>query len=518
MRTLLFSLLLLLTSLTCMCVVSSPKEIYVKAGEMVVLQCPRETGYNHDNDAVIWIRENELHVNLSSMSATEQKRMILLCLDQSLYILNASVDHQGNYSCSQRNVSGQSQLSLKVYTTMSKELENITRFSHTCYTQEYCKLECPEVNIPPISSSIFTRPIPTWHKNESAEEVNSYFERVEKKDGGVYTCTMAYLYEGQNYKKSFTLVLDVQPKPSSPFEIKCEALINDLDDSLFWLLNTTKFVENNDSFRVFYYEKENTSEGGKNTANLVFKEVTEDDLANEYNCKLESISYVATDFVTITLAKKVRPSYISVALCSLVILAVMAVTVIVYVNFKIEVTLFLRDTLGCHRRTSGGKTYDVFLMYYKSDNVTGLTACDAKWLENVLEENFGYKLCLYDRDVQPGKAAAEALLDCVEQSQTVVLVPSPATQSLDSGLLSTIHAALVERKTSLVVVRTESEEEAKWVSEPEVFRLLEKTGHCVKWQGLNSLSPSSTFWKKLRYHLPAGCIGNKAFPLDALPQ
>lgn len=50
-----------------------------------------------------------------------------------------------------------------------------------------------------------------------------------------------------------------------------------------------------------------------------------------------------------------------------------------------------------------GKTYDVFLMCYKSGKVPGLKQCDVRWLENVLEDNLGYKLCLFDRDVHPGK-------------------------------------------------------------------------------------------------------------------
>lgn len=53
-----------------------------------------------------------------------------------------------------------------------------------------------------------------------------------------------------------------------------------------------------------------------------------------------------------------------------------------------------------------GKTYDAFLMCYKSDTDAGINACDRKCLENVLEERFGYNLCLYDRDVLPGKGMA----------------------------------------------------------------------------------------------------------------
>lgn len=50
-----------------------------------------------------------------------------------------------------------------------------------------------------------------------------------------------------------------------------------------------------------------------------------------------------------------------------------------------------------------GKSHDAFLMHYKSDTDAGLSAYDRRWLKGVLEERFGYSLCLYDRDVLPGK-------------------------------------------------------------------------------------------------------------------
>ncbi|XP_061526742.1 interleukin-18 receptor 1-like isoform X2 [Phycodurus eques] len=489
MRAPLLPLLLLLTSLTGVCVASLPLEIYVKAGEMVVLECPQQAGSRHDRCPVMWTSENKLQMDRSSMSPAEQRETGLLCLGRSLFILTASVSHEGNYLCSQRNVSGQSWFRLTVYTTLSRELKDRTQYLQECYTQESCLLNCPEDNIPNPNNPNFTAYDIIWRKEgESTQEVDSSFSSAVDTDHGVYTCTRPYLYDGQIYNMSFTVVLDIRPSQpnvnkhtvisspqpnttifvdvGSPFVTECVAVFYSDFTPLFWLSGNT-FVEMNDSFPVFSnYTCENVTEGVKKTVYLVFKEVTEENVFTNYTCKMESISDNSS-FVTITLAK--------------------------------------RD----------GKIYDVFLMCYKSDRVTGLNPCDTMWLVNVLEENLGYKLCLYDRDVQPGKALSEALLDCIEQSQSVVLVPSPVAHSLESGLLSAIHAALVERKTSLVIIKPESAEEAKWGSLPEAFRLLDKTGHCVTWEGLNALPPSASFWKKLRYHLPAVCTGTKAFPLDA---
>lgn len=100
-------------------------------------------------------------------------------------------------------------------------------------------------------------------------------------------------------------------------------------------------------------------------------------------------------------------------------------------------------------------------------------------------------------------AVAEAVLDCAEQSRTVVLVPTSSDHCPGSGLLSAIHAALVERQTRLVFIQTETAEGLKSGSLPEALQLLAEAGDCVTWKSTSSTSSSSSFWKQLRYYLPA---------------
>lgn len=186
----------------------------------------------------------------------------------------------------------------------------------------------------------------------------------------------------------------------------------------------------------------------------------------------------------------------------------------------------LKATAVC----TDGKTYDAFLMCYKSDTDTGLNELDKSFLKSVLEERFGYSLCLYDRDVLPGKgmcnvsmyveekctgspsktlvcslfaAAANAVLDCIEQSRTVVLVPTSSDSCLESGLLSAIHAARVERRSRLVFIQTNAEQGPRLGSVAEALHLLAEAGDRVTWKSSSSTSLSSSFWKQLRYYLPA---------------
>nr|XP_020461174.1 X-linked interleukin-1 receptor accessory protein-like 2 [Monopterus albus] len=466
---------------------------------MVVLQCP----YPSQEIALT-----------NNMSSADQRQMGVLVHERSLVILSATVNHQGNYLCSLRNASSQFWFRLTVYTAQSREYDKRTKHPVTCYTNESCKMHCPD-------------------EGESLPK-SSYFSSVEMTDHGVYTCTRSYLYRGQMYNMTFTVELDVKQKEpertaviTSPHDsdvfdvdlgstvvIDCKAVLYSDFDEIFWL-SEGSFVENNSSFLFFYnFTRNKHTEETKMTASLVFKIVLEEDLLKNYTCKLESISQ-GPSFVTITLAQRARPSYMSLAVGIISIVVVMTVTLVFYVKFKIEITLFLRDTLGCQRSSADGKRYDAFLLYYKSDTDAGLNDCDRKHLESVLEELYGYSLCLYDRDVLPGKAEAEAVLDCIEQSRTVLVVPSSPDSGPGSGLLTAIHAALVERQTRLIFIRTERMKVSTSGSLPEALQLLSKAGDCVTWKGLSSTQPSSSFFKKLCYYLPAPQCEEK---LRLLPQ
>ncbi|KAM7424384.1 hypothetical protein PAMA_000636 [Pampus argenteus] len=506
-------------------------DIYVKEGEMVVLWCPQFRRDNHAEVKTTWTSYTTQEMDLTNMSSSEQRQMGVLIHERSLVIFRASSNHHGNYSCSLGSAGIQSWFGLTVYTTLSREYEEMTQYKRTCYTSTSCKLHCPASNIPAVNIPNITSTGVTWHKegeslsedsidfsNGDQKEKTYYARSVDKKNHGVYTCTRSFLYLGQIYNQSFTLVLDVQtnnpekyavikkPRNNTVFHvdlgstvvIDCKADFYSDYGSVFWLSNNS-FVEIENSSSVFYNY---TRDKHEMTASLVFKKVSEEDLSKHYMCKLQSDSQPFS-FVTITLAAtNLHHSHVPLAGSIVGIVGVMLVTVLIYVKLKIDITLFLRDTLGCHSSTSDGKSYDAFLMCYKSDTDAGLNAHDKIWLENVLEEKFGYSLCIYDRDVLPGKAVAEAVLDCTGQSRTVVLIPTSLDLGPGSGLLSAIHEALVERQTRLVFIKTDATQVSKSESLPEVLQHLGKAGHCVTWKGISSTPLSSPFWKELRYHLP----------------
>ncbi|XP_074521754.1 interleukin-18 receptor 1-like isoform X3 [Halichoeres trimaculatus] len=489
-----------------------PREVHIKAGEMVALQCPYYRGLSQSRDELIWTNHTGQELDLSSnMSSAEQSQMGVLIHGRSLVILSVSVDHQGNYSCSFGTPSRQTWFSLRVYTTQSREYEERTTYSTTCYSQESCMLYCPDVNIPDNDTPNITSNGIIWYKKGESSPKQNFFPSVEEDDHGVYTCTRSYLCHDKVYNVTFSVILDVQPgiisgkaEILSPHNddviyvaldttvvIECKAVVYSDFDDVFWLSGTS-FVESNNSLPVFYnYTREQNAEGTKMTASLVFRKVSKEDLSKSYTCKLESVDQPAS-FVTITLAKKASPLSLTLV-TGIVAMTGMIVFVIAvaFVKFRKDIHLVLQGTFCCCRSIPDGRSHDAFLMYYKSETDTGLTVENKEWLESNLKEK-GYSLCPQNRNARPGKDAAESVLDCIAQSRTVVLIPTTTVPGIGSDLLKEIHASLVKQQTRLVFIKTESG------SVPEALQPLSEAGHSVIWRDKHS-----SFWKELSCYLAA---------------
>ncbi|XP_075994644.1 interleukin-18 receptor 1-like isoform X2 [Genypterus blacodes] len=496
--------------------------VFVKEGDMVSLRC-RAGGAN-----VTWTGPSVAPETEEIRNKSEAVETLVLLHQRSLVLLRASLEHQGVYVCSVGDSSSSDSVNLTVLTRES-ECDSMSCYPHTCSIQESCRLKCPKhLHLPHLTSTSTT-----WYKAGQSRPVSSeesyHFPSVRDADSGVYSCVRSYLYDGRLYNMTRTTELDVEadersgrnpvivsPQANQLFsvdldshvEIDCKAVLYSDGEEVHWLTDNT-FVENNDSFPVYYMSTRQESRS-EMTASLVLQKVSKEDLLKNYTCKLESPmcqrespSY-SNCSVTVFLVPKDHPSHVSMVLWLAGVVVLMVVSLLIYVKLKIEIVLLLRDTLGCFGRSSDGKSYDAYLMYYKCERGAGLCGGDRKWLENVLEERFGYNICLFHRDVLPGEAAAEAVLQCIQKSRTLVLIPTCGDSDPGSALLSAIHEALVERQIHLVWITAGTAAEPGSVgSVPEALQRLGRAEHSVAWRGLSSWSPSSSFWKQLRFHLPA---------------
>uniref|UniRef100_A0A3B5AHJ4 Uncharacterized LOC103365197 n=1 Tax=Stegastes partitus TaxID=144197 RepID=A0A3B5AHJ4_9TELE len=318
-----------------------PKVLHVRAGEMVVLQCPYFRRVSDGDVKVLWTSHTSQEMNVTSNMSTsaEQSHVDVLIHGRSLIILRASVNHQGNYSCSRGNASSRFWFRLTVYTTQSREHEEKNQNHLTCYMQQSCTMKCPVVILPPVN--ITSNGI-IWNKKGESSPRDGIFSRVDEKHRGLYNCTRLYLYQGQTYSMTFTVSLDIQPSSKilwphkddvlaveldSPVVINCTAFVTSKFDDVFWLSGES-FVETNSSLPFFYnYTRGKNADKNKVTASLVFKKVSEEDLSRSYTCKLES-AHQPSSFVTITLTQKARPFSLSLTLCIVAIAAVIVITIL----------------------------------------------------------------------------------------------------------------------------------------------------------------------------------------------
>uniref|UniRef100_A0A096LZV5 Ig-like domain-containing protein n=1 Tax=Poecilia formosa TaxID=48698 RepID=A0A096LZV5_POEFO len=486
------------------------QSLFEPSGKLLVLRCQK----NDPNTNVLWTNQTRQEMNLTSIMSPQSadlNQMNVLLHGHSLVILRASLSHQGNYSCSDKSA-----ISIKY-----DSKQNILIYNCYLFLIEKRLNKLNNLLRTPIKSNIPTRDTPnitdrgiTWHKEGETVSTPHDFPSAVERDGGIYKCIRSFLYNGQIYNMSFSVMLEIQwyteygkPEIISPQQndvfhidlgstlvIECKAVAYSDYDVVFWL-SENSFVDTDESLPVFYnFSRTKYIDEVNMTASLVFKDVSEEDLLKKYTCKLES-DHQQSSFITISLAEKstpAQPSHVMLAVSSVCVVVLMAAIVVVYVKFKIDVTLFLRDKVGfkdCQSSTSDEKSYDAFLMCYKSVTDGGLSEEDRK-------------ICLYCRSRLPGQAIAEAVLECLEQSRAVVLVPSFPDPEPGSEVLSAIHTSLVERKTRLIFINTEQTETeaSRSGSFPEALQLLSKAGNSVTWKGR---PPSTSFWKQLRYHLPA---------------
>lgn len=126
-------------------------------------------------------------------------------------------------------------------------------------------------------------------------------------------------------------------------------------------------------------------------------------------------------------------------------------------------------------------------------------------LPRVLEKHFGYKLCIFERDVVPGRAVVDEVHSLIEKSRRLIIVLSKSYMSnevryeLESGL----HEALVERKIKIILIEFTPVSDFTFL--PESLELL-KSHRILKWKADKSLSFNSRFWKDLLYLMPAKVV------------
>ncbi|XP_055234344.1 interleukin-18 receptor 1 isoform X1 [Gorilla gorilla gorilla] len=364
-------------------------------------------------------------------------------------------------------------------------------------------------------------------------------KNAEFEDQGYYSCVHFLHHNGKlfNITKTFNITIvedrsNIVPVLLGPklnhvavelgknVRLNCSALLNE-EDVIYWM-----FGEENGSDPNIHEEKEiriMTPEGKWHASKVLrIENIGESNLNVLYNCTVASTG--GTDTKSFILVRKADmadiPGHVFTRGMIIAVLILVAVVclVTVCVIYRVDLVLFYRHLTRRDETLTDGKTYDAFVSYLKEcrpENGEEHTFA-VEILPRVLEKHFGYKLCIFERDVVPGGAVVDEIHSLIEKSRRLIIVLSKSYMSnevryeLESGL----HEALVERKIKIILIEFTPVTDFTFL--PQSLKLL-KSHRVLKWKADKSLSYNSRFWKNLLYLMPAKTVKPGRDESEVLP-
>ncbi|XP_009077805.1 PREDICTED: interleukin-18 receptor 1, partial [Acanthisitta chloris] len=429
------------------------------------------------------------------------------------------------------------------FTIQTWTLNVLERNKSSCFNQNHLTTEIKNAGIGHSLKcsdlSVNENDTITWYKDcknyehETERELN--FRTLTVQHSGIYTCKILISREGNIYHSTNTIKLVVEedePEAATleivglheeiETEIGKEEILNctgflgyymQEDANLYWLINQTfpeqctGIPENEPSICEEEFKKLQLGDKFYVTRLLRIKKVTEEDMHHNFTCMLQADE--RTQIKRVKLKKGntqdlpvhiFTTGIVLAVLCPFVAVAV----VFVFVMFRVDLVLFYRNVCRRDDTAGDGKEYDAFVSYLKdcASPIEEEREFALKILPTILEENFGYKLCIFERDVSPGGSVVDDIHSFIDKSRRLIIILSQnyisdrAIYELESGL----HKALVERKTKIILIEYMPITDYNFL--PESLSLL-SSKRVVKWKKDKSLPANSRFWKNLRYLMPA---------------
>ncbi|CAN8196500.1 unnamed protein product [Coccothraustes coccothraustes] len=236
------------------------------------------------------------------------------------------------------------------------------------------------------------------------------------------------------------------------------------------------------------------------------KEVTEKDLRSNFTCIAENSVGNATAVIQLKRKKRVLFLYV---LCSAIstLFAFVLCTAFIYQHW-IEIVLMCRSYLVHNKSTEDGKEFDAFVSYAKQNSSESDSALidEEKFalelLPDMLENKYGYKLCILERDILPGGAYTDEVVTAIKHSRRVIIILSPAYVRGPSifELQAAVNCALEDKGIKLVLIKFQDFQEPETL--PPVVKKALRILPIVTWKSSISAGPHKKFWKYMHYHMP----------------
>ncbi|NXH23337.1 IL1R1 protein, partial [Bucco capensis] len=513
-------------------------DFFVLVGEPIAVSCPviplpgLPSAYN-----LTWYK------NGSVIPITTERDARIHQREDLLWFIPAVLEDAGLYECAVRNLNHSNKKAINLTVFRNDEglcFNGKMKFEQKVVSTNTGNIICPDLEH--FKDEGNQPPQVHWYKECEpgfleekrlvlAEGGNAVLiQNVTVQDRGNYTCRMLYTYLGKQYNVSRTMSVEVKEQPlqmrpefiypknntievelGSPVLMECNISsgINGLIP--FWQVNEQDVDYFDSTYREQFYEEGMPHGLVVSGTKFNISKVTLKDYAHKFFCHFIYGSHHFTAYIKLDQPAQNIQGYLIGGGVSLVFLVFFAL--FIYKLFKVDIVLWCRDS--CHpllaEKVSDGKIYDAYVLYPKSRE-SCLYSSDIfalKILPEVLERQCGYSLFIFGRDDLPGEAVISVAEEKIRQSRRViiVLVPEHSCSSLradGSEKQLAMYNALIQEGMKVILIELEQIQDYGRL--PESIRYVKEKYGAVRWQGdssASSRSARSSFWKQVRYHMPA---------------
>ncbi|XP_074819446.1 interleukin-1 receptor accessory protein isoform X2 [Natator depressus] len=478
--------------------VDTMKQIQVYDGEPARIKCPLFEAflkYNYSTAhsaglTLIWYwigqdrdLEEPINFRLPDNRISKEK--------DTLWFRPALLNDTGNYTCMLRNTTYCSKVAFPLEVVqkdqtscVSQSIKPTEELFYLEHTNE--KIICPDIDgfYPPSVT-----PTVNWYRN--CVLVKGFHDRypegptliigiVRSVYKGNYTCIVSYKENGRTYNLTRTIRMKVVGSPAKAmppqFSSPNEKITYELEAGADLVLPCEVY---------FTFLKDSQTEvwwtvDGKNTDDIT-------DMKIKVSESVSTLEFGHKDITRTLTISKVTPK-----------------------DLKRNYTCHARNTRGEVHQTAmvgmkDGKEYDIYVSYARNAEEEEFVLLT---LRGVLENEFGYKLCIFDRDSLPGGNTTEAVFDFIQRSRRMIVVLSPDYLTEKSISLLEFKLGIVCQNaisTKLIVV----EYRPLQVTHPGILQLKESVSF-VTWDGDKSKPSGSKFWKALRLALPLWSLSSSS--------
>ncbi|TRY83676.1 hypothetical protein DNTS_027967 [Danionella cerebrum] len=440
--------------------------VRVYDSEAVPLHCPlfsHPTLYSYTQThnsslSLLWYRRNHTHeleqpINLRLHTMHKER--------EYLWIQPVSMQDAGLYICMLQNISNCVKIGVELEVVHRDGACDPTAqadLNLTIPIQSDRMLSCPQLNTLPLPNS--THSVSWFHLCRynvfrGDREVigdNLRIFRMSEAYSGLYTCVVSYQMNGRalNFSRSIN-VIPVVPDVGS----KVPMILNPAIDQIYDVILDNKTVEQLADRRFSSPEP------------------------TEFNCSARN----SRGFNTSRAILKSRPYVPKVELgCGLgVTLALMLMMFVVYHVFWLELLLLYRSWFG-----SDESEEEEFVL---------------STLRRVLENEFGYSVCIFDRDSLPGGNLLESVLRCMQLSRRLLVVLSSDCLCEKSLSLLEVRLCLYLHHTSHARIITVRRCTLSKATCSEITELRNNSTY-IRWHDARAPRKNSRFWKQLHLSMP----------------